>query len=116
MRPRLLNLNSPLPGQQYNRASRLRHGQQWPLTLVTPDFMGHPLYVGAYPGLQHAGLDTWPHGVLRTFGISRLVNCTADQPNVGNRTLLWEVIRWSKSSKLIKSVCNVVQYIAASLA
>ena len=59
------------------------------MTLVNMDFCGRRLYVGAYPGLERIARD---HGVLRHFGVTRLVNATSDQPSIGNRTLQWEVI------------------------
>jgi len=69
-----------LPGRSYNRAARLQHGLSWPLTMITPDWCGKPLFVGAYPGLVAAGLDS-VDGPLRAWGITRLVNATSDQPS-----------------------------------
>ena len=62
------------------------------MTLVAMDFCGRRLYVGAYPGLQRLAQDH-----VRSFGITRLVNATSDQPTVGNRTLTWEVIGYEAS-------------------
>ena len=63
------------------------------MTMVTAKWCGKPLFVGAWPGLVAAGLDS-ADGPLRAWGITRLVNATSDQPSSCRsvRTLDWEVV------------------------
>jgi hypothetical protein len=69
--------------------------------MITPDWCGKPLFVGAYPGLVAAGLDS-VDSPLRAWGITRLVNATSDQPSACRsiQTLVWEAVssRWYQFS------------------
>ena len=60
--------------------------------MITHNWCGKPLFVGAWPGLVSAGLDS-PDGPLRAWGVTRLVNATSDQPSTSRiQTLNWEVV------------------------